>query len=344
MAANFFCVDFSETTIKIADVNNHNNILDAISLGFADSEPAYFTTDSEKNINNQKDILTKLIDKLKIVKKNVGIIIPDTYTYSQILEMPKLNEKELISAIKYQADQLIPMPIEKVNIDIEIIREDEKEKKLMVLMVAAPKTLIEKVQNTVESVGLIPEFIENELSSTSRLMTYLMSNQAGKQLNNNFILLNFNLHSSSLYFYNSHFNVISQIYNFNIGLDLFLREIQVNLNIDNKKSLDVLSKYELSHDTSYPIEKIIEPVIKEFNYELIRFVNLVYQKYQLAVNSFYLFNDCVKFPALSKIIEKQFNAPTSMINTYNNFKKSNLVESYKNELPIFASTVGGNLR
>ena len=344
MAANYFCVDFSETNIKIADINKSGNMFDATVFGSTAAEPLYFTTDTEKVQENQANYLKSLIDKLKITKKNVGIVIPDTYTYSQIMEMPKLNEKELISAIKYQADQLIPMPIDKTNIDIEIIHEDDVNKKLLVLMVAAPKSLIAKVQNTVESIGLIPEFIENELSSSSRLLSQLFTNVDPKQTTNNIIFLNLSFNSSSLYFFNSKLNAVTQIYNFNIGTNLFLKEIQINLNIDLIKAIEVLTTYDISHTTSYPIETIIAPVVKEFTFELNRFISLINQKYQLTINGVYLLNEATKFPALCKIIEKNYNIPTTLANSYNFFKKSTIVETYKNELPLYVSTIGGNLR
>ena len=121
-----------------------------------------------ENIEDEVTQIRKLIGSLKI-SKNVSLIIPDALTYSQILTMPFLNEKELISAIKYQADQFIPMPIEE-TIDIEVIEEitgENKKEKSLLLIVAAPKKVIEKVQTTAELAGLNPESVENELRNQS---------------------------------------------------------------------------------------------------------------------------------------------------------------------------------
>ena len=62
------------------------------------------------------------------------------------------------------------MPIEETNIDIEVIEENQKEKKVLLLIVAAPKKVIERIQTTAELAGLNPESIENELSSNSRFI------------------------------------------------------------------------------------------------------------------------------------------------------------------------------
>jgi len=140
MADLFFCLDIGENLIKVVDAKSAPNRLEVQSMGFAEGELNFFSSDVEKTNESQTSKIEKLISSLKISKKNVAIVIPDSVTYSQILEMPKLNEKELISAIKYQADQFIPMPIDETNIDLEILSENEKESKLLVLMVAAPKS------------------------------------------------------------------------------------------------------------------------------------------------------------------------------------------------------------
>ena len=146
MADNFFTLDIDEKFTKIVEAKKNGNVLDVTALGITETSNSFYTGNLEKNIEDEVTQIRKLIGSLKISKKNVSLIIPDALTYSQILTMPLLNEKELISAIKYQADQFIPMPIEETNIDIEVIEEitgeNKKEKKVLLLIVAAPKKVI----------------------------------------------------------------------------------------------------------------------------------------------------------------------------------------------------------
>src|SRR3989338_1652765 len=104
--------------------------------------------------------------KIRVEKKRLNIVIPDGFTYSQIIKMPRLKEKELLSAIRYQADQFIPMPIDETSLDLEILYEDKVSNNSLVLIIAAPQKLIDRVQNLSEQEGLYPEAIENELSAT----------------------------------------------------------------------------------------------------------------------------------------------------------------------------------
>ena len=174
MADVFFALDLSESFIKIVDADKTGNYFDIKSFGFVPSVAHFYQIDTEKVIFDQATKINKLISGLKIKKKNVNLIIPDSVSYSQIIEMPSLNEKELLAAIKYQADQFIPMPLDEVTLDIDILAEDKLSRKVSVLIVAAPKLILSKVEKTIELSGLICQSVENELSATLRFVTNIM--------------------------------------------------------------------------------------------------------------------------------------------------------------------------
>ena len=341
MADTLFCVDFGESFIKVADAKKDGSLIDVSSLGFAEVSPAFYSADTEKVIGDHATIIQKLLTTLKITKRNVNIVIPDTYSYSQVLDMPKLNEKELISAIKYQADQFIPMPIDEVNIDVEILMESEKENKLLVLMIASSKKLIEKIQKTVELAGLIPESIENELSACSRFAVEAFGNV---QSASGILLVNFSLNTTSLYFFDPRFHLITQTRNFNTGFYIFLKETALNLNLTQTQAAEALKSYQVGQQSSLPIESNIEPVVKELGAEIKRFVGVITQKFQINVGTVLMLNDTFRFPSLSKLVENAIGIPTSVINPYSILKKTTSVEFFKQNLSLFISSIGGNLR
>ena len=152
MAKDFFVLDIGESLTKIGDVHVAGGKFVADAIGMLETEPLFFKSDTDASLEKQGEAIKKLVEQLKIKKKNVHIILPDSSTFSRFVEMPKLNEKELLSAIKYQADQFIPMPLDETNIDIEVIHEDRQTSKLLTLISAAPKKLIGRVENMVERI------------------------------------------------------------------------------------------------------------------------------------------------------------------------------------------------
>src|SRR3989339_1464477 len=230
------------------------------------SDNYFCSADDEKNLDIQAQRIKKLVDSLKITKKNVNVVIPGSFTYNQILVMPNLNEKELISAIKYQADQFIPMPIEETNIDIEVIDENQKEKKALLLIVAVPKKIVEKIQTTVELAGLNPESVENELSCNSRFVSFFckyMTDQYKIDKDKGIIIVNFDINSTSLGYYSSEELIIKESHHLSIGYQLFLKETQVNADTDLKKAEEILKTYDKRNPSPYPVDTIVQPLVKE---------------------------------------------------------------------------------
>ncbi len=334
MADNLFCLDIGEKYTKVVDSRKKDDLIEVSAIGKVETVPTFYTSDVEKVTDDQSNAISQLVSSIKVSKKNVNVVIPGSFTYSQILTMPLLNEKELISAIKYQADRFIPMPIEETNIDLEIIEEYKEEKKILILIVAAPKKLIEKVQNAVELAGLIPEAVENELSASARFINSFGKNLAAKST----VIANFGLNSTNLSYFENDGQTVKESHSFAIGYQLFLKEIQINTDSDSKKGAEILQTFDMKNKSSYPVDVIAAPLIKEFGAELKRFIATK------KVDMIYMFNQAYLFPSLTSFISADVGIKTLELNPYNFTIKNPLVESHRNELSLFISSLGGNLR
>src|SRR3989339_407464 len=337
MTDDFFCLDIDEKFTKVVDAKKAGDVMEVRALGKTETPESFYTSNLEKTVEAEVALIKKLIQTLNITKKNVSIIIPDAFTYCQVVSMPLLNEKELISAIKYQADQFIPMPIEETNIDIEVIDENLKEKKVLLLIVAVPKKIVEKIQTTIELAGLNPESIENELSSNSRFISdfnkYIISQYKIGQ-GKGFVMVNFDLNSTSLAYYSPEQLIIKESHHLSIGYQLFLKETQVNAGTDLKKAEETLKTYDKKNPSSLPIDTIIQPLVNEFSNELKTFAGKHNPAVILFTNKIFL------FPSLVTSLGELIAVPTGILNPYSILSKSQLVETYKNELPIFIPTLG----
>jgi len=343
MASNFFSIEIAENQIRASDVTQTAAQLDIQALGAIDLDIPFSTIQNSKDNEMIVAKIQKLKESLKINKKNVSIVIPDNLTYSQIVEMPRLNEKELMSAIRYQADQFIPLPLDSTNLDLEIIHEDNSQKKIIVLIIAAAKKTIEKVQNILELAGLIPDSVENELSAIGHYVSYAFP-IINKTSNENVIIVNISQTYTSFYYYNPQLSLILLNHTFAIGLGLMIKEMQINLNLDAQKAVESLIQYDPAKNNSVPVETVIQTITKEFLFELKRFMILINEKYKTSVTKVYFSNNIVNFPAFSTIVAKNINLPAVQLDNLSLFKKTTLVDSYAKQLPYFISSIGANLR
>lgn len=111
-----------------------------------------------------------LVSEGKITTRYVNIALPENQVYTKVIETPSISDKELASAIYWEAEQYIPVPLSTVTLDYKVLFRPEKgQGQLMqVLLVGAPTALIDKYDKVVSLAGLSINAIETELLSLVR--------------------------------------------------------------------------------------------------------------------------------------------------------------------------------
>jgi type IV pilus assembly protein PilM len=107
----------------------------------------------------------------KITAKDVHLTLPESMAYTSVISMPYLSDAELASSIHWEAEQHIPVPLDEVNLEYEVLykpnKSDEGEK-MRVLLVAAKKDAINQLVTLLHSAGLEIVGLETSLLSIHR--------------------------------------------------------------------------------------------------------------------------------------------------------------------------------
>ncbi len=332
-------IEINDNYTRICDSNIVGDKIELLSIGQKETTPFYFSSNTDMSIEKEADVIAKLHSELKIPKKNVNVIIPDAYTYSQVIEMPKLKEKELFAAIHYQADEFIPMPIEETSLDLEILREDVKTKKSLILIVASPKALVNQIDKTIAKANLVPVNLENELSAIGRLFSDVLKPAGDAKL-----IINFGLNNTSVYVIDGTTSLLILSRSFNIGLNLLIKDISVNLNWDDKKAGEVLRTIGLADNASYNLNEIINPILKELLNEIEKIQILTREKYGMKVDTLYLFNFSNHVAFLKEKIQQHFNINTQLLSLNNKLVSNPVSKMYEKSMSSFIATIAANLR
>ena len=128
---------------------------------------------SESPLDQQEMAQTihNLLAEANITTKYVNIALPESQVYTRVIEMPVLSDKELLSAIYWEAEQYIPVPLNTITLDYKVLRRPEKPEeglKMDVLLVGAPTGLIDKYEKVLSLAGLVLTTVETEILSTIR--------------------------------------------------------------------------------------------------------------------------------------------------------------------------------
>lgn len=178
----FFGLDIGTYSLKLVELDTTNNGKRLSAIGLVTPPPNLIFSDSEVDKQTLADHIKKLVKESGAHTRNVVAAFPESMTFTRVIEMPKISDQELASAIEWSAEQYIPMPLSEVKLSWMVLgTEDDKSKPgakiARILLVAAPTSLIERYMSILEAADLEPYAFETEVIAISRAL--MATDQSG---------------------------------------------------------------------------------------------------------------------------------------------------------------------
>ncbi|NCU41593.1 MAG: type IV pilus assembly protein PilM [Candidatus Moranbacteria bacterium] len=152
---SFSKVALSSGSIVSGEIQNSENVIRAIRDAYARGFP--------KKPNTKKVICS----------------IPETKAFLRIIDMPKMSEEELKEAIHWEVEENIPLAVDQVYYDYQILKEKigrEGENRCSVFIVAVSKKIVHSFIDVVEQAGF--EIMGVEIESLSQARCLLSEEEA----------------------------------------------------------------------------------------------------------------------------------------------------------------------
>lgn len=166
-----FGLDIGATTVKLVWLSKEPKGFILKSALIVPATTKGMLSESPLDEEEMAQSIKKAVAQAGIESQYVNIALAENQVYTKVLEMPVLSDKELSSAIYWEAEQYIPVPIANVTLAWNILRKPEKAgstDKMQVLMVGAPTNMINKFQRILGMAGIIISSMETEILSTIR--------------------------------------------------------------------------------------------------------------------------------------------------------------------------------
>jgi len=334
-----FPLEINDKYTRMCDLNLNEGKIELLSLGVRETVPRFLSAGDDSAIDRQAEVIADLHASLNLPKQDVRVIIPDSYTYSQITQMPRLKEKELLSAIRYQADEFIPMPLSETNLDMEVLKDDDSNNKSLLLIIATPKLLADKIGATISATGLKPVSLENELSSIGRLFAEVLKPQSKGTL-----IVNFGLGTTSIYILDGKDSLVRIARTINIGLNLFIKDVSINMNWNEAKVQEALRSIGLADSASYTLTDILNPLTNELMVEIEKLLTLAKDRHALDVDFAFLCNFDGAVAHLAETIQKQFNITTKQVQLTNHLVQNQVSKAFEKDISSFIPVISANIQ
>ena len=169
-----FGLDISDLSLKIIKLKKIKNGFDLATFGEQNLKPGIIKGGEIKDEKELSEVIKEALNKVqgeKLKTKYVIASLPEEKAFLQVIQMPRMSEEELKSAVIYEAENYIPLPIEEVYLDSQVIPPVYNHlDHFDVLIAALPKKTVDPYLSVLKMAKLEPVSLEIESLSISRAL------------------------------------------------------------------------------------------------------------------------------------------------------------------------------
>lgn len=237
---NYFVgIDFGTSAIKVTELTLKNQKAQLVNYGWINIDLSAESDGKKLRLlsfdDKLKVYLQSLVDKMKLKSSSAYLSMPGFTGLITLLEFPEMKREELEKAIQFEARKYIPATLSEVTLGWEIVvkKDDssilvkkDSDRKIQVLLAAAPKKEVVRYENIVKSTKLEIKAIELE---TFSLVRSLVGDDLGS-----FLIIDIGARATNIILVEK--GIIKVNRNINVGGIEMTNAIAENMNISTQRA------------------------------------------------------------------------------------------------------------
>lgn len=169
-----FGIDISESSLKIAKLEKKGDALKLVSFGEAKIPLGVIRDGKVTDTKVLSDIIKKAVLKVKgkrLKTKYVVCSLPEEKSFLDVLQIPFVKEEEMEATVRFEAENNIPVSLDKVYFDFQKIPSTQRQPKYQeVLIAAAPREIVDSYLEALRGARLQPQAMEIECLAVARAL------------------------------------------------------------------------------------------------------------------------------------------------------------------------------
>lgn len=338
---NAFGLDIGTTSLKIVWLNQGKNGISLKSCLTTVTPAKGMFSESPFDQEAMAEAIQKLVVEAKITTRNVNIALPENQVFTKVIEMPVLSDKELASAIYWEAEQHIPAPLATMTLDYKVLRRQtgtEVSSKMQVLLVGAPTALLTRYQQIISLTGLSIAAVETEILSVIRS---LVPQKADAVL----LIVNIGALGTSLAIMQN--GIIVFTYSISLGGVAMDRAIASNFGFTMTQAEEYKKVYGINdQNLGGKISQILEPILMTMVNEIKKAFAYYAEKYknESPITQILVTGGSSLLPGLDRFFVKHTGVETVIGNPWKALAIAGVPEGLLEQGPRFSVGVGLALR
>lgn len=153
--SEFFGLDIGTTAVRLVELHNAGKSKALVKYAYVPLEQNIALSESKTDQMKLAQAIKDLVEQSKVTTRNVAVGLPSQRVFTTVVDIDRLSSDEIAKTIQYQADSLIPTPINDSKIDWAVLGDSVKEKdKIEILLTSVTNDFIESRLEMLESIGL----------------------------------------------------------------------------------------------------------------------------------------------------------------------------------------------
>lgn len=343
----FLGIDIGTSAIKVIEMSRAGKRRKLDNYGEMKAEALYekpFRTFEKSTLSfSNRDVVRALSAVLKEAgfKTNKAFFsIPDFSTFFTTISLPAMTEEEIPQAVNYEAPQHIPLPLQSVNLDWQIVEREAGaalgQETIKILLVAVPKDVIQQYQQVAAAAGL--ELLSMEAEAFSLLRALINEEEKNQTVS----LIDIGARSTTINIIDN--GVLRVSHSFDTSGGDFTTVIAKGLNIGYAEAESLKRKQGLFSEGNGPKE-IMLPLIDLIIEEAKKIFSSFFQAEGREVRKIVLAGGSALMPGLVDYFAKNLSKPAEIANPFANIYYPPILEDTLKEMgPGYAIAVGAALR
>lgn len=292
-------LDIGSTEVKAIEVTEVGDQLKITGFGCAAIESKDAVQDAIADVLRNAGIRTK----------RVATAVSGRAVIVRYLSMVRMNEDDLASALRYEADKYIPFQVDEVVLDSAILPDfdgsatEGDNNEMRVLLVAVKQNLIDEHLQLLQGLGLVPMFIDVDTFALGNAFVLNLLNSPRVEDEEKVIALvdvgamktNINILKNNTSYFSR------EIY---LAGNDFTEAISRRLGVDGEEANQLKKAHEGKEET---IEESILPIIDDLGNEIHLSFDYYENQYDREIDEIYLSGGSSLLPGLRVTLERVFD-------------------------------------
>ncbi len=165
-----FGLDLSDLSIKVVQLKKKGKYSEIVGMAQANIPQGTIVDSVIIKPEVVVEGIHKAVKAANIAIKDVYCSLPESKAFLRIISIPQMTQGEAAEAIKWEMEANIPMAIDQVYYDWQILPEElhKTPEKMSILVVAIARTVVDQLMSVIEDAGLEVRGFEVESMAQSR--------------------------------------------------------------------------------------------------------------------------------------------------------------------------------